>query len=245
MPPGRLADRVGLGAQGRGGREVAAPRGGYSQGAQHDRQLVERTGVAGEPDLPGEHRAPGVVVPQRADGRLSHPAPAEGFLRRDVSADEGAHRSLQRRPRSGRPVRHDQRQAVQHQVDRPHRPRGRGKGPGGAADLEQVAGARQMSGEQCRHPCPQVGFTGQVDVERLEPPGRLEQQCGRVAARARGEHNLPAQQVHPGAGEIVQRTGLCRSQQLKSLAERAGLQVGLRRRQDAFGVSRRIDSQRH
>ena len=38
--------------------------------------------VAGELDLPDQHRAPGVVVPQRAGGRLGQPAPAEGFFAR-------------------------------------------------------------------------------------------------------------------------------------------------------------------
>ena len=37
--------------------------------------------VTGEPDLPDEHRAPGVVVPQGAGGRLGQPAPAEVVLR--------------------------------------------------------------------------------------------------------------------------------------------------------------------
>ena len=77
--PGRRADRVGLGDQGRGGREVTAGRDGRAQGVQHDRQLVEHAGRTGEPDLPDEQRAPGVVVPQRAGGRLGQPAPAGGL----------------------------------------------------------------------------------------------------------------------------------------------------------------------
>jgi len=56
---------------------------------------------------------------------------------------------------------------------------------------------------------------------------------------------VAAQQVHPGAGELVERPGLRRREQVQSVAERSGLQVGLRRGQAAFGTPGRIDGQRH
>jgi len=60
---GCLADRIGLRYQSSGRGEITGPRHGRAQRAQRDRQLVERTGTTGELDLPGEHRAPGVIVP--------------------------------------------------------------------------------------------------------------------------------------------------------------------------------------
>ena len=60
----------------------------------------------------------------------------------------------------------------------------RGQGVGGAADLCHIAGPCQPPGEKRRHPRAQVGLTGQAEVERLEPFGRLEQQRRRFAAQA-------------------------------------------------------------
>ena len=59
----------------------------------------------------------------------------------------------------------------------------------------------------------QIGLAGQPGVERLQAPGRVEQQRRGVAAQARGVRDLPAQQVHPGAGELIQRPGLRHDQQ--------------------------------
>ena len=56
---------------------------------------------------------------------------------------------------------------------------------------------------------------------------------------------MAAQQVDPGALEFIQRPGLRGREQFQGLAERAGLQAGLRRGQDAFGVSRRVGGQCH
>ena len=47
------------------------------------------------------------------------------------------------------------------------------------------------------------------------------------------------------AGELIQRPGFRRRQQLEGLAERAGLHARLRRRQRALGVPRRIGGQQH
>ncbi len=80
----------------------------------------------------------------------------------------------------------------------------RAQAPGGAGDLRQIPGARETPGEQRGHPRAQIGLARQVQVERLEPLGGLEQQRRGVAAEARGKRDLPAQQVHPGACELIQ-----------------------------------------
>jgi len=99
--PGHLADRVGLRVEGRGRREVTAPRHGGAERTQHDGQLIERARLPGDPDLPDEHRMPGVIVPQRAGGRLREPAPPEFFRLGHVGVVEGAQRAAQRRRRGG------------------------------------------------------------------------------------------------------------------------------------------------
>ncbi len=243
---GRLANRVGLRDQSLGRREVTAPGHGRAERAQQERQPLQRAGLPGEPELPGQHRAPRVVVPQRAGGALSQPAPAKFLPRGDVRAGEGVNGLPQGGGRGGRPVGDHQRQAVQDQVDRPRRPGlVRREGAGGAGDLEQITGAGQPPGEQRRHPGGQVGLPRQVQVERLEPLGRLEQQRRRVAAQPRREHDLPAQQVHPGALQLIQRPGLRRGQQLQGRPERPGLHVGPRRGERPLGPAGRINAQQH
>ena len=57
----------------------------------------------------------------------------------------------------------------------------------------------------------QIGLARQVHVERLEPPRRLQQQPGRIAAKTRGESDMSPQQVDPGLLEPIKRPGLrCR-----------------------------------
>jgi len=99
---------------------------------------------------------------------------------------EDAHGSPQGRGRGGRPVGDHHCEAVQYQIDRMRRILRRGQGAGGAADLCHIAGPCQPPGEKRRHPGGQVGLTGQAEVERLEPLGRLEQQR-RCCRRARGQ----------------------------------------------------------
>ena len=103
----------------------------------------------------------------------------------------------------------------------------------------------EMRRESRRVPGGEVRLARQLQVERLEPPGGLQEQRGSIAAMTRGEHDLPAQQVHPGALELIQRAGLRRGQQVQGLAERAGLHAGHRRGQDALGETGRIGGQRH
>ena len=137
-PPGHLADRIALRDQGIGPREVTAPRVIDGERAQIDRQLFERADGPGQLDLPDQDRALGVLVPQRAGGRLGHRAQPEPVLHGDVFAGKGAHRLPQRRGRGGRAVGDQQGKAVQQQVERAGGLFRRGKGLGGAADLQQV-----------------------------------------------------------------------------------------------------------
>jgi hypothetical protein len=243
MAPGRLAGRIGLRDQQRRRSEVATPRGVGAQCAQIDGQLVQRAAGPGEPDLLHEQRPPEVVVPQRAGGRLGHPAPPESVLHGDVGAGEYARGLPQRPGRCGWPVDDQPGQAVQDQIDRAKRVAARRECPGCPGYLVQIARSRQSSGEQGRHPRAEVGLARQIEVERLQPLGRLEQQRGRVAAQTRGERDLTAQQVHPSALHLVQRPHLRGDEQLQRLVERAGLEVGPGRGQRALRMLCRFGRQ--
>jgi hypothetical protein len=197
--PGRLADRIGLRDQRGGRREVATPRDGRAQRAQHDRHLVERAGVTGEPDLPDQHRAPGVVIPLDAGGRLSEPAPPAFLGRGDVSAGEGAHGPPQHPRRGGRPVGDHQREAVQDQIDRTRRVRQRGKGAGGAAYLRQRIG--DLCQREVRLLVPQrrgpVGHRAQQRMPEAHPRAELRQaRLGRRRSRLRRDPQPPGGPPH-------------------------------------------------
>ena len=224
--PGRPGDRVDLRDQGGGRFEVTSPRVTVGERNQIDWQFFERSYGASELGLPRYDHACGIGVPQDDGG---HPARPEPFFPGDVSGGKDGHSLPQRRRGRGRAVGDQPRQAVQDQVDRPRRMRGRGKGPGGAGDLEHVAGARLAPGQRCRPPGVQVGLTRQVYIQRLEPLSRLKQQRGCVTAHIRGESDVASHEVHPGALELVQGPGLRGREQVQGLAEHAGLQAGLRR----------------
>ena len=243
--PGRLADRIALRDQGNGRREVTPPRIVDGERDQVDRQLVERADAPGQLDLPEQDRALAILVPERDGGPLGHRAELEPVVGGDVSLAKALTACRSAGAAAAGPS------VTSRAKPSSSRSRGRcglfrrGEGLGGAGDLQHVAGARQAPGERRRHPRGQVGVAGQVPVERLEPLGRLQQQRRSVAAPARGERDVAAQQVHPGAGELVERPGLRHGEQVQGLAERAGLHAGLRRGQRAFGPPGRIGGQRH
>ena len=240
--PGRLADRPGFGDQQGGSSKVTAPHGLDSHTVQKERELVERADVTGELNLP-DGQAPALVVPESFVRHRGDKAPPECLFLGDAWAGKGARGPPQQRCSGCRSVGDQQRKTVQHQVDQTRRVRWRGKGPGGAGDLKQVAGARQISGEECRLPRVDIRLAGQVEVERFEPLCRLQQKRGSVAAQAGGERDPPAQQIRPGGLKLVHRPGLRRGHEVAGLAELAGLQAGLRRGQHAFGAEPRVGRQ--
>ncbi len=75
------------------------------------------------------------------------------------------------------------------------------------------AGA-QAPGEHRRRERLQVGLPGQRGVQRIEPPGRLEQQRRRVAPALARERDLGAQPLQPRALELVDRPELGGGQQV-------------------------------
>ena len=240
--PVTSATAFGLRDQGRGRRKVTTPCVAHSQCNQASRQLLKRSSVTGEPDLPLYDRAPGIFVPQHGGG---DPAPPESLFPGDVSRGEGIHCLPQRRNRGSGTIGDQPRQAIQEHIDWAGRVPGRGEGPRGPGDLEHIAGACQMPGKRGCAPRSQIGLTGQIEVQRLEPLGRLEQQRGSVAAEVRHKRDLPAQQVHPRASQSIQWPSLRDRQQFQRLSERAGLHADLCCRQRTSGVTHRIGGQQH
>ena len=84
---------------------------------------------------------------------------------------------------------------------------------------------------------------GQPGVDRLEAPGRAEQQPGRVAAAALVKGDLPAQQLHLRGLQRVERIGLDGDQQPQGRIQRAGVAFGPRRREQPLRPARRVGGQ--
>ena len=111
----------------------------------------------------------------------------------------------------------------------------------------QITCARELASEQCGGPRVQIGVARERDIQRLELPCRPQKKRRGFAAPARGEGDLPTQQVNLCTPQLVQRPGpsnLRRGQQLQSRIERADLQIRLRGRERAFGPSGRLARQR-
>ena len=147
-------------------------------------------------------------MPSKSHTRALAPAATEPHRRTSSHghAGERCRCPPQRRGRGGAPVGDQQGEAVEEHLQGTRSTRWRRQGLGAAADLLEDA----LSGEMPRHarrtPGGQVGLARELQVERFEPAGRLEQQRGCVAAQTRGEGDVAAQQVSPGALELIQGT---------------------------------------
>ena len=88
------------------------------------------------------------------------------------------------------PLGGQQSETVEEEVEGTRSTRRRRERPHGAADLQEDALPRDMRGDERRAPGGQVGVTRELQVERLEPPRRLQQQRGSIAVKKRDEGDV-------------------------------------------------------
>ena len=88
------------------------------------------------------------------------------------------------------PLGGQQGETVKEQVEGTRSTRRRRERPHGAADLQKDAPSREMPGDERRAQGGQVGVARELQVERLEPPRRLQQQRGSIAASKRDEGDV-------------------------------------------------------
>jgi hypothetical protein len=189
-----------------------------------ERQLRDRAGIADELNLSRGDGARAVVVPHGVAGRRGHPAPAQDVLHRDVG--ERFRNSLQRRSRCGVSVGGQLGKPVEQQVDGVRSTRASREGLDRAAYLEEHATSLEIpGGDERRAPGGQIGTACELEVERFEPPGGVQQEGGSIAEETRGESDVAAQQVDPGALEPVERSGLRRGHQPERRVERPRLEA--------------------
>jgi hypothetical protein len=156
-----------------------------------------------------------------------------------MCAAEGAHRPAEYRRRRRVALADHKGDDIQQQIGSACGPRQRRR-KRRLGDLAHPAAKSRAAGECCGGQRVQVCLACQPQVERLELPGRLQQQRGCVTAAAGGERDLAAQQVRPGPPELIRRPSLRGGQQCWGRIERAGLVLGLRRGQRPLRPLRRV-----
>ena len=184
---------------------------------------TESAGFSGTPDVAQGQQVPALVVPQYLGGEHAEPEPAHLLLCGNVLDRGGAERPLEGRRRSRVALRDQQHQAIYHQIGRTWWLWCPARGLGGLGRLTQTATCSETAGVQRRGERLQVGLARQPGIEWFETSGGLQQQRRGVASAAGGERDLPAQQVGPGALELVERLCLGRGQQPQRSVERARL----------------------
>ena len=241
LAPGRVSDYLRLRDERRALLQLARVCVQEDPGPDRQGELTECPRVTRELDVTAGQDVPCLVVPHRHGRPFGEPQPAQSLLRRDVLAADGEQRPSQGR-RPGRiALRDQQRQAVQEQIGGARRARRRGRHTGGSGhvpDRRGQAADEQRGGERL-----QVGLAGQPDVQRLELPGRAEQERGRVPAMTGGERDLRAQQVAAGTLQFIQRPGLCHGQQAERGVRCASPVPGLRCGQRPLRAARRVERQ--
>ena len=150
----------------------------------------------------------GVLAARTCGRRASASAPG---ARPSVSARESVEQQVRRRAVRGR----------RGPLERPRaRPR--------AGRRRRRAGPAYIAAHQRL----EIGLAGQRGVERLEPPRALSSSAG-ASLRGSGECDLRAQQLDPGAPQLVERSGLSRGQQRSAASRAPACELGLGRGQRA------------
>lgn len=120
---------------------------------------------------------------------------------------------------------------------------GRGRRENGLGDVENPLALRQPAGGEGRVDRVPVRLTGEPGVERLQSPGRFEQQRQAGAGAVGRGHDPSAQQNRPCGSEVVEGTQLGRPRQFPRGVESAGLVLGLCRRQRPGSTTRGVGRQ--
>ena len=112
-----------------------------------------------------------------------------------------------------------------------------GRGARGLGRRHHAAGAAQVAGPDRGPERLQVRVAGQAGVERLQAPGRAEQQPSSVAGASLHQRDQSAQVLHLGSRQRVERPSLDRDQQSQCRVKRAGGALGPGGREQAPGTA--------
>ena len=176
--------------------------------------------------MPRGQLVPRRVIGQRPGDAGGQPEPAQLVLLRQPLVPERAERDLQRRRRRDIALAGKEGEPVEQQIAgaRGGLPVG---GQNGRRDLAGIASAHQAARGKRRRERFEVGLARERRIQRLEPPGRLEQQGRSIASPRHREGDLRVQQLGTGLLERVQRPCLRDRQQPQRRVVRSGLVLAL------------------
>jgi hypothetical protein len=156
---------------------------------------------------------------------------------------EGVEGAAERRHTGRVALGESRRQAVEEQVDRAWRLRGRRRSLSGLGSLADTRPVAEATGVHRRRQRLEVGLASHRGVERLEAPGSSEQQRRSVAAARAGERDLRAQPLQPRALKLVERGELGDRQQLERRVRCRSVELRLRGSHRPLPPPRRIGGQ--
>ena len=225
---------------------ASSPAASAAAGEEVERelQLHERAGVAG--DLrPGAtasacqasaSHSSRAISPRRP--RAGEPEPAAEVAGAASSAST-VERPLQRRRGRRVALGQPERERVEHDVHRAGRGGRRRRGARGLGRLEQCARVLEVAGPDRRPERLEVRLRARAGVERLEAPGRAAEQRARRRRRGAGRtRSSPRRCSTSAACSAVERSRLGRGEQIQGRVERAGVALGMRRREQAAARAR-------
>ena len=163
---------------------------------------------------------PHLVVEQVGGHPPGGPGPAHVLPGTPAVVTNGDQRTLERRRARDVAVRESDGQSIEQQVDRTRRPGTRRRGACGSC-RGQHAGA-EPAGDACRSERLEVGLARETGIERLEPPGRVEQQRHAVFGATEIERDLALEALVQGAVELIQGSVRGRREERERLLGSAG-----------------------
>jgi hypothetical protein len=220
--------------------QAAGPAGDVNDQGAADLDLAHRQLPPVPGGLDSGQGMPGLGVPQLQGGDGAGPStgePAAGFVVGDIQREAQLERSSEQRRGRRIPLRQPQRERLQQDVNRTRRIGTWGRGARRLDRRRHAAGAAQVAGPHRGPERLQVCVAGQASVERLQPPGRAQQQPSSVAGALLHQHDQSAQLFHLGSRQSVKRPSLDLDQQAQCRVQRAGIPLGPGRRQQAPGTA--------
>src|SRR6185312_4456760 len=153
--------------------------------------------------------------------------PAQLLLYRYISFEQ-VQRFVQKGQSCGIPPGEVRHQAIQKKIGCARSACRRRRGLDIAGHFQHTAPESQATGKHGGGQCLQVGRSGKVRVDRLEPLGGLQQQGRSVTAPIRDEREVGRKQVNSSLLHVSARPSLRDGQQVPHRVQGAGLQVGRR-----------------
>ena len=212
-------------------------------GPQGDGEHGQRSGLAGQRDVARAQDFPALVVPEILGHAADEPQPSSLLFARGLLVAEGTQGLLQEWRTHRTALSDQQGQAIKEEVGTPRRGHRRRRVTRRSCHLGQIDTTREAADEHRSSQRIEVGRPRQLDIQGLKTLRRLEQEGRHLAPRIEHEGDLAAEQVHPGALELIHRCRFHHGQQREGRIRIAGLVLGSCRDERALRAAVRVEGQ--